>query len=122
MAFQRIYISSGCTVRRVGGVIVFDNLLEKLKYEFDKYLAYMHLVSRSDFMTRAYEISCKKAIYDRLINAYEKKSFVQHELEMMMNQDDLIDYIYMIGKKHIVLCNECITEESWLYIRQAIKY
>lgn len=101
---------------------MFENLEEKINYEFDKYTAYMRLVSRVDFMTRAYEFSCKKAIYDKLTEEYEKGAFTQHELEMLISRDDLIDYMYAIGRKNIVLCNERMTDASWSYLRQAAKY
>jgi hypothetical protein len=94
---------------------MFLTLLEKLNYEYEKYVMYLNLSSRPEFMTRAYEIASKKAIYERMIKAIEDGEINVALEKKLLAIDNLIDVMYMKGdmKNNITLRNGKLTDTSW---------
>lgn len=74
---------------------MFNDLIEKIDFEFDKYLSYLRLVSRSDLIDRTFEITCKKLIYERLRDEYTEGKLPAELVEKLLVINDVIDYIYL---------------------------
>jgi hypothetical protein len=103
---------------------MFLNLLEKLNYEHDKYNMYLDLVSRADFKGRAYEIACKNAIYERLLDAISRNEITEPMERKMLAMEDVVDVIYLKGsqKNNITLKRGSLTETSWSQLMTCLDF
>jgi hypothetical protein len=103
---------------------MFLNLLEKVNYEYGKYVSYLHLISRADFMSRAYEIAVKQAIYERLIKEISKDGIGAEKEKKMMQMGNVVDEIYLKGntKNIITLKHGEITDSSWSQLLVGIDF
>lgn len=101
---------------------LFDNLIDKIDYEYDRYYDYLVLISRPDFVSRAYEIVVKKAIHDKIAEDYGKNRLKQETILFMMNTEDLIDFIYMKLSRFLEFRNGEITDASWRFGLSKLKF
>ncbi len=94
---------------------MFNSLYEKIEYEWKRYVNYLMLVSRAEYISRAYEIAAKEAIYRRLNMEIKNKSFNSKLEKQMLYTDNLIDYMYMQlnTKEVIVLKDGNIDDAAW---------
>lgn len=101
---------------------MFDDILDKLKYEHEKYFCYLKLISRTDFYTKAYEIVVKEAIYRALFKDLENNELSKDLEEMLFNQENSVDFIYMKAAEDAVVWKQELTKESWSRIKARIKF
>lgn len=101
---------------------MFDNLIDKIDYEYDRYLDYLILISRPDLINKAYEIVIKKAIHDRLAEDYEAHKLNEETIIFMMNTEDLIDFMYMKLSKFLGFRDGKISDASWQFGLSKIKF
>lgn len=101
---------------------MYKDLKEKLEYEYEKYFSYLKLISRTDFFSRSFEIAAKTAIYNSLIEEFEKNNIDDDKLEIMMKQEDLLDFLYFKTKSSLTIVNEKLTKESIALCKIIIKF
>lgn len=103
---------------------MFEDLVDKIDFEREKYFTYLRLISREDFYTRAFEICVKEAIIERLMEDAKNKAFSENTESFFMQLDNLLDTIYLKSsqKKCIVIENNRITDESWNKMIQCSKF
>lgn len=99
---------------------MFDNLLEKLEYEYSKWSNFIYAGSVSEAMSRSFEIAYKRALYLKLKEEY--MNFETDELMILMNRKNIIDFIYLKlkDKNSTRLINEQIPEEDFYLIKKII--
>lgn len=99
---------------------MYDNLLEKLEFEYSKWSNFVYAGSVSEAMTRAFELAYKRALYQKLKDEY--MNYTDSEMKMLMKRKNIIDYIYLKLKdrKCLRLDNEKIPEEDFKIIRELI--
>lgn len=99
---------------------MFDNLLEKLEYEYSKWSNFVYAGSVSEAMSRAFELAYKRALYQKLKDEY--MNYTDSEIKMLMNRKDVMNYIYLKLKdrKCLRLDNEKIPEEDFKIIKELI--
>lgn len=101
---------------------MFDNLIDKLKYEYEKYYCYLKLISRTDFYTRAYEIAVKEAIYQALFKDIENEKLDKDMEELLFQQENTVDFIFMKASDEAVIWKKELTNDSWAMIKSKIKF
>ena len=72
-------------------------LKEKLDFEKDSFFSYLLLNSRADLISKAYEITLKTAIYNRLYDQLPKLTAKQSD--RLLLTDHIVDYIYLKKKE-----------------------
>jgi len=99
---------------------MFDNILEKLEYEYSKWSNFIYAGSVSDCMSRSFEIAFKRALYQKLKETVI--DFNDDEVRIAMQRKNLIDYIYLKLKdnKCLILENEYISDENFKKIKELI--
>lgn len=99
---------------------MYDNLLEKLEFEYSKWSNFVYAGSVSEAMSRAFELAYKRALYQKLKDEYI--NYTDSEMRMLMNRKNIIDYIYLKLKdrKCLRLDNEKIPEEDFKIIKELI--
>ena len=101
---------------------MFDNLYEKLKFEHEKYFCYLKLISRTEFYTKAYEIVVKSALYRALFDDIENHNLCKELEELLFQQENAVDFIYMKAAGDAVIWKEKMTPESWSRVKAKIKF
>lgn len=97
---------------------MFDTILEKIDYEYLKWSNFIYAGSISDCMARSFEISFKRAFYQKMKEQYANLS--NSEKEVIMQRKDYIDYVYMRckDKQCIILNNEEISDKDFKIIME----
>lgn len=101
---------------------MFDDLYDKLKYEQETYFCYLKLISRTEFYTKSYEITVKKAIYAVLFDDLNNNHLANDLDELLLRQENSVDFIYMKAVDDAVIWKEKLTPESWSRIKAKIKF
>lgn len=101
---------------------MFDDLYDKLKYEQETYFCYLKLISRTEFYTKSYEITVKKAIYAALFDDLSNNHLANDLDELLLRQENSVDFIYMKAVDDAVIWKEKLTPESWSRIKAKIKF
>lgn len=101
---------------------MFDDLYDKLKYEQETYFCYLKLISRTEFYAKAYEITVKKAIYAALFDDLNNNHLANDVNELLLRQENSVDFIYMKAVDNAVIWKEKLTPESWSLIKAKIKF
>lgn len=101
---------------------MFDDLYDKLKYEQETYFCYLKLISRTEFYTKSYEITVKKAIYAALFDDLNNNHLANDLDELLLRQENSVDFIYMKAVDDAVIWKEKLTSESWSLIKAKIKF
>lgn len=94
---------------------MFDKLEDKIEFEF-KYMCNLYsLGSIEEFISRAYEIAAKMAIYKKIQQELEKKEIPDMTREKMLKKHNLIDYLYLKGESNNVIsvCHGEISDSTW---------
>lgn len=86
-------------------------LKKKLDFEKDSFFSYLLLNSRADLISKAYEITLKTAIYNRLYDQLPKLTAKQSD--RLLLTDHIVDYIYLKKKNDLELQKGEITSYSW---------
>ena len=102
--------------------MVIYNISERLEFEYEKFFSFCKLISRTDFYTRAFEIASKTAIYNALKKDIADNALSEDFIIFLMNQENMIDYIYMKAEKDMVLTNGELTEKVWSRLKIKIKF
>lgn len=101
---------------------MFDNLKEKVNYEFERYFVYLDLISRADFKQKAFEIAAKQAIYNKILS--EIDNMTSEDIKLLMVIEDLVDVMYQkaYSKGLIVLgAHGELNDNAWKQIFTMIK-
>lgn len=101
---------------------MFDDLYDKLKYEQETYFCFLKLISRTEFYTKSYEITVKKAIYAALFDDLNNNHLANDLDELLLRQENSVDFIYMKAVDDAVIWKEKLTPESWSLIKAKIKF
>lgn len=101
---------------------MFDDLYDKLKYEQETYFCYLKLISRTEFYTKSYEITVKKAIYAALFDDLNNNHLANDLDELLLRQENSVDFIYMKAVDDAVIWKEKLTPKSWSLIKAKIKF
>lgn len=103
---------------------MFNDLKDKIDYEYDKFTSYLSLVSRPDIMSRSFEIACKQAIYTRLCEDYASGRLKNEMVDKLMAVNDVIDFVYhkALMKNIITLQKNGLTSTSWQQIITSLDF
>lgn len=101
---------------------MFENIIDKLNYEHEKYFCYLKLISRTDFYTKAYEITVKEAIFKALSDELTQQILPKDLEELLFHQENIIDFIYMKAADDAVIWKKELTKDSWSRIKAKIKF
>ena len=101
---------------------MFDDLYDKLKYEQETYFCYLKHIPRTEFDTKSYEITVKKAIYAALFDDLNNNHLANDLDELLLRQENSVDFIYMKAVDDAVIWKEKLTPESWSLIKAKIKF
>ncbi len=71
---------------------MFDDINEKIEYEWRKWENYLYLQSSPECVSRSYEITVKRLIYQMLIKRLDKMN--DFDKRAMMYKKDFIDFMY----------------------------
>ena len=94
---------------------MYKELIDKVSDEHEQYLDYLLLNSRASLIDRSAEIYIKNAITNKLISEAKKDhSTIDNRMcEKMMLTDSIVDCIYLMAGKKVVLEADGITDASW---------
>lgn len=94
---------------------MYKELIDKVSDEHEQYLDYLLLNSRASLIDRSAEIYIKNAITNKLISEAKKDhSTIDNRMcEKMMLTDSIVDCIYLMAGKKVVLAADGITDASW---------
>lgn len=105
--------------------MIFNNLTEKLDYEWERYFYYIQLISRADYMHKAFEIAAKEAIKNKIATAFKTGALSDSQVNQMMLSDDIVDIIFTkASDKQLITLDSGghLTEQSFQLIMQSVKY
>ena len=94
---------------------MYKELFDKVSDEHEQYLDYLLLNSRASLIDRSAEIYIKNAITNKLISEAKKDhSTIDNRMcEKMMLTDSIVDCIYLMAGKKVVLAADGMTDASW---------
>lgn len=93
-------------------------LQEKIDFEREEFFSYLMLNSRSALIDKAWEISVKQALYEKIISDFDK--LPEKLKEKMLLSDDVVDFIYLKEKDNIEIVGGKLTSLSWTKIINTI--
>lgn len=96
---------------------MFDDLKVKIDFEYKVFLELLKALSRTDIISRSYEISYKMALYRKLID-FISDGNVNEESSLystMMSSENALDQLYLSAKSKglLSLDNGDIPDSIW---------
>ena len=105
---------------KIGGYTMEKELIEKIEFEWRKYLMYLRLCSNMDIVSRAQEVYYKTLIYNHLISDIKEKKLSSDDMREYLSISDLIDMYYV--KAQSIIIKDKIDDRSWNLLRSAVKF
>lgn len=105
--------------------IVQKELIDKIEFEWRKYLMYLRLCSNMDVVSRAKEIYYKTLIHDQIINDIENGKLTDSDMRYYLATSDLIDTFYVKMQDKfctISITKDVIDDRSWGILLSAVKF
>ncbi len=94
---------------------MYDNIEQKLDFEWQVWFNFIYASSVADYLTRAFEIAVKRAIYRQLKNFISMDKLSTIQISYIMMRENFIDYMYLKCKDAgcLILRNEKIDDDEF---------
>lgn len=92
---------------------MFDDIEQKIDYEYEKWANFIYTTTTPDYLSRAFEIAAKRAMYHKI---KEKLSeFTCPQITYVMKRQEFLDYMYLkcFEANYIILTNGGIDDDTF---------
>lgn len=104
---------------------MFDDLKTKIDFEYNVFLELLKALSRTELISRSYEIAYKMALYRRLINYLSNEELKSSSFySSMMSSENTIDQLYLSSKSNgfLSLNNGEIPDSEWNNLMDSVMF
>lgn len=103
---------------------MFENLKEKIDFEYKVFLELLKASSRTEIISRAFEIAYKEALYRRLLDSLKTNLIAEATYKYMLLSESTLDQMYLSAKSNnlLKLENGVIPDTVWENILKAVMF
>lgn len=103
---------------------MFETLKEKIDFEYKVFLEMLKALSRTEIISRAFEIAYKEALYRRLLDSLKTNSIAESTYKYMLLSESTLDQMYLSAKSNnlLKLENGDVPDYVWENILKAVMF